>query len=55
MHPVLIGLLLTGLAGAGFVFAAGWWISHAEVGVDPFADLPRFDDDEAQALLEAGA
>lgn len=31
------------------------WIANAEVGVDPFAGLPGFDEDEAQELLDAGA
>lgn len=50
-----------GLAGAIGICAIGVigclprWIANAEVGLDPFADLPTFDDDEAQQLLEQGA
>jgi hypothetical protein len=43
------GIFLTSLAVMGIAMA------HAEHGVDPFANLPAFDDDEAAALLERGA
>jgi hypothetical protein len=52
-----IWVALGALGGAFVVFLAlvGNWMTHAEVGIDPFAGLPTFDDAEAQALLEAGA
>lgn len=54
--PVIWTVL--GLIGGSFltllvVFAVA--LRGAEVGVDPCADLPTFDDDEAQQLLETGA
>lgn len=59
MAPLIwVGLGIVGgfgLCAVLTVGAMGYWICHAEAGVDPFADLPTFDDAEAEALLDAGA
>lgn len=52
---VWILLALGGAVALAGLIVMGVSMSHAEVGVDPFAGLPRFDDAEAQQLLEAGA
>lgn len=50
----MIGWITLGLLGAiaiASLIVMGVAMTHAEVGVDPFADLPTFDDDEAARLL----
>jgi hypothetical protein len=52
-----VWITLGGFCGAFLVLLAliGHWMRTAEVGLDPYAGLPTFDDDEAQQLLDAGA
>lgn len=55
---VWLGLGTLGGIALSTVFVLGFlphWIANAEDGTDPADQLPTFDDDEAAALLEAGA
>lgn len=46
---------ITGAIALISIAMMGVAMTHAEIGVDPFAGLPKFDDAEAQQLLDAGA
>jgi hypothetical protein len=54
----MLGWIILGLVGAlslAGLIVMGVAMAHAEVGVDPFAGLPPFDDDEAARVLAAAS